>query len=59
MDEMIDKFNETVGAKEGIIISVTSISGSDTLHDKLIMAANGEPGAPPLPISPPPILKLP
>jgi multiple sugar transport system substrate-binding protein len=49
MDEMIDKFNETVGAKEGIIISVTSISGSDTLHDKLIMAANGEPGAPPLP----------
>ena len=49
MDEMIDKFNETVGAKEGIIISVTSISGSETLHDKLIMAANGEPGAPPLP----------
>ena len=49
MDEIIDKFNETAGAKEGIIISVTSISGSDTLHDKLIMAANSEPGAPPLP----------
>jgi multiple sugar transport system substrate-binding protein len=49
MDEMIDEFNETVGAKEGIIISVTSISGSETLHDKLTMAANNDPGAPPLP----------
>jgi len=26
MDELIDEFNETVGAREGIIISVTSIS---------------------------------
>jgi multiple sugar transport system substrate-binding protein len=49
MDDMIDEFNETVGAKEGIIISVTSISGSETLHDKLVMAANNDPGAPPLP----------
>jgi multiple sugar transport system substrate-binding protein len=28
MDKMIDEFNETVGAEEGVIISVTSISGS-------------------------------
>lgn len=46
MDEMIDEFNETVGAKNGIIISVTSISGSAALHEKLTMAANGDPGAP-------------
>ena len=40
MDEMIDEFNETVGAEKGIILSVTSISGSATLHEKLIMAAD-------------------
>lgn len=49
MDEMIEEFNGTVGAKKGIFISVTSISGSSTLHDKLTMAANGDPGAPELP----------
>ncbi|MGI6318981.1 MAG: extracellular solute-binding protein [Dethiobacteria bacterium] len=49
MDEMIDEFNETVGAEKGIILSVTSISGSATLHEKLIMAADQDPGAPDLP----------
>jgi multiple sugar transport system substrate-binding protein len=49
MDNMIDEFNDTVGAEKGIIINVTSISGSATLHEKLTMAANDEPGAPPLP----------
>ncbi|MDD4171459.1 MAG: extracellular solute-binding protein [Syntrophomonas sp.] len=49
MDDMIDEFNETVGAEKGIIINVTSISGSATIHEKLTMAANGDPGAPPLP----------
>jgi len=49
MDEMIDEFNETTGAEQGIMINVTSISGSATLHEKLTMAANGDPGAPDLP----------
>ncbi|HOA36264.1 MAG: extracellular solute-binding protein [Dethiobacteria bacterium] len=49
MDELIDEFNETVGVQEGIIISVTSISGSASIHEKLTMSANEEPGAPPLP----------
>jgi multiple sugar transport system substrate-binding protein len=49
MDDMIEEFNGTVGTKEGIFISETSISGSSTLHDKLTMAANGDPGAPDLP----------
>ena len=49
MDEMIDEFNETIGAKQGIIINVTSISGSSSLHEKLTMAANEDPGAPSLP----------
>lgn len=49
MDNMVDEFNDTVGAEKGIIINVTSISGSATLHEKLTIAANGDPGAPPLP----------
>ncbi len=49
MDEMIDEFNRTVGTEKGIIISVTSISGSSALHDKLISVAFGDPGAPELP----------
>lgn len=49
MDELIEEFNGTVGAKNGVIINVTSISGSSTLHEKLVMAANGDPGAPQLP----------
>lgn len=49
MDVMVDEFNETVGAEQGIIINVTSISGSAALHEKLIMAANGDPGAPSFP----------
>lgn len=49
MDEMIEEFNGTIGTKEGVFISVTSISGSSALHDKLTMAANDDPGAPALP----------
>lgn len=49
MDKMVDEFNETVGAEEGIILSVTSISSSSALHEKLIMVANGDPGAPVMP----------
>lgn len=46
MDELIDEFNDTVGAEKGIIISVTSISGAAAIEEKLTMAANEEPGAP-------------
>lgn len=49
MDEMIDEFNDTVGLEKGIILNVTSISGSKTLHEKLVMAANDDPNAPELP----------
>ena len=49
MDILIDEFNDTVGRKEGIIINVTSLSGSATIAEKLKMAVNDEPGAPELP----------
>jgi multiple sugar transport system substrate-binding protein len=49
MDEMVDEFNETLGKEKGIVLNVTSISSSATLHEKLTMAANGDPGVPALP----------
>ncbi len=49
MDELIEEFNNTLGLKKGIIVSVTSISGAETLHEKLTAAANHDPGATPLP----------
>ncbi len=49
MDSMVDEFNETLGAEKGIIINVTSISSSNALHEKLVMIANGDTGAPEMP----------
>jgi len=49
MDELVDEFNNTVGKEEGIILSVTSISGSKDLQEKLGMIAHGDPGAPAMP----------
>lgn len=49
MDGLIDEFNTTVGKEEGILINVTAISSSSALQEKLIMAANEEPGASKLP----------
>ncbi len=48
MDEQVREFNATVGKEKGIIINVTSISGSASLQEKLTMIAAGDPpGAPP------------
>lgn len=49
MDDLISEFNATVGKENGIILSVTSISSSATLQEKLLAAANGDPGSPTLP----------
>lgn len=49
MDDMIVEFNGTVGEKEGVFINVTSITGTSSLEDKLLAAANGDPGAAALP----------
>lgn len=49
MDNLIDEFNGTEGKEKGIIINVTSLSGSATIHEKLKMVVNDEPGAPELP----------
>lgn len=49
MDELIDEFNSTIGRKKGVIISVTSISASKEIQEKLLMIAAGDPGAPEMP----------
>lgn len=49
INELIDEFNSTVGQKEGIQITVTSVSNSNKIHEGVLAAANNEPGAPELP----------
>ena len=49
MDELVDDFNNTEGRKQGIILSVTSISGSASIQEKLAMIAADDPGAPDMP----------
>ena len=49
MDELIDEFNSTIGRKKGVIVSVTSISASKDIQEKLLMIAAGDPGAPKMP----------
>jgi multiple sugar transport system substrate-binding protein len=49
MDAHIEEFNATVGQQKGIVISVTSISGSAAIQEKLTMIAAGDPGAPEMP----------
>ena len=49
MNEMVEQFNSTVGEEQGIRINVTSVSNSTAIHDALVAAAKGEPGAGELP----------
>lgn len=49
IDELVDEFNSTIGEEQGIILSVTSISSSKDLQEKLDMIAAGDPGAPKMP----------
>jgi multiple sugar transport system substrate-binding protein len=45
MNDMVEEFNRTVGKERGVIINVESISNSSDIHEALIAAANGDPGA--------------
>jgi len=49
MDGLVDDFNSTVGKEKGIVISITSVSDSATIRDKLSMIAADDPGAPEMP----------
>lgn len=49
MDELVEEFNSSIGRQKGIIISITSISASKDIQEKLFMIAAGDPGAPAMP----------
>ncbi len=49
LNTLIEEFNETVGWKEGIKIQVTAVSNTSNIHDDVLRAAQGEPGAATLP----------
>ncbi len=49
LNRTIDSFNETVGREVGIHVQVTSVSNTNTIHDAVLAAAKGDPGAGELP----------
>lgn len=49
LNDMIDRFNETVGKEEGIRVQTTLVSNTNNIHDHVLASANGEPGAAELP----------
>ncbi|ATW25155.1 extracellular solute-binding protein [Candidatus Formimonas warabiya] len=48
-DTYIDEFNRTTGKEKGIVIKAYSMDNSGDIHQKIIQAANNEPGAPKMP----------
>ena len=48
-DELINEFNGTVGAENGITVKVTSVTDTRIVSEQLVAAANNDPGAPQLP----------
>ena len=49
LNDLIDRFNQTVGKEQRINVQVTSVSTTNTIHELVLAAANGEPGASELP----------
>lgn len=49
LNDLIDAFNNTVGVEEGIRVEVAMVSDNKNIHNGIIAAASGEPGAPALP----------
>lgn len=49
LNRQIEEFNATVGKEQGIRVSVTSVSNSNKIHESVLAAVHGEPGAPDLP----------
>ena len=43
LNDLIDEFNQTVGKEQRINVQVTSVSNTNTIHELVLAAANGEP----------------
>jgi len=48
-DALVQEFNETVGAKEGIVVSVAVDANASSLNEMLMAAVKRDPGAPACP----------
>lgn len=49
LNQLIEEFNTTVGVEENIRVKVTSVSNTNTIHEGVLAAAFGDPGASELP----------
>lgn len=49
LNDLIDRFNNTVGKEQGIQVVVTSVTNTNTVHESVLASANDDPGAPKLP----------
>lgn len=49
LDTLVNEFNSTIGAETGIVVNITAVSNASVLNEKLLLAANDDPGAPALP----------
>ena len=49
LNDLIEQFNQTVGKEQQVNVQVTSVSNTNMIHELVLAAANGEPGAPELP----------
>lgn len=49
LNDLIEEFNKTVGAREGIKLQVTVVSNTNNIHDAVLRAAGDEPGTTGLP----------
>lgn len=49
LNDLIEEFNNTVGAENNIHVTVTSVTNSNTIHENVLAAAFGDPSAPGLP----------
>ena len=49
LNRMIEDFNETEGAEKGVRVEVTSVSNTNVIHDAVLAAESGQPGAGDLP----------
>jgi multiple sugar transport system substrate-binding protein len=47
--ELVEEFNATAGAREGIFVAAGTMADQAILDEKLLVAAEGDPGAPELP----------
>ncbi len=49
LNDLIDRFNQTIGKDKKINVQVTSVSNTNTIHELVLKSANKEPGSSELP----------